>query len=137
MVSKMLPSGEAGYGCKNRKPRYRHNPDFWLGGNHHCYGTVLNCHRDKHYGVPVKSALNHDSHFNCPVSHELINSHIVKGLQSKFDDPRCDQPRFRYSASRLMSSLASAAINMSVRNPVWNSVVLGMLIREHRKSPRT
>ena len=63
VVSKMLPGGEAGYGCKNRKPRYRHNPDHWLGGNHHCYGIVLNCHRDKHYGMPGKSTLNHVRNF--------------------------------------------------------------------------
>jgi hypothetical protein len=58
MVSQMLPGGEAGYGCKNREPRYRHNPAHWLGGNRHCYGTVLNCDRDKHYRLPGKSALN-------------------------------------------------------------------------------
>ena len=58
MVDKMLPTGEAGYGCKNRKPRCRHNPDHWLGSNHYCYGNVPDCNRDEHYGMPGKSTLN-------------------------------------------------------------------------------
>jgi hypothetical protein len=58
MVLEMLPIGQAGYGCKNRKPRYRHNPDRWLGGNHHRYDDLPDCHRGKHYGMPGKSTLN-------------------------------------------------------------------------------
>jgi hypothetical protein len=50
--------GEAAHACENFKPRYGHNPAHWLGGNHDRYGDVLNCHWEKHYGMPGKSTVN-------------------------------------------------------------------------------
>jgi hypothetical protein len=57
MVSKVLSGRKPDYAYQNLKPRYRNDPGDWLGGNHQCYGDVLNCHWEKHYGMPGKSTL--------------------------------------------------------------------------------
>lgn len=105
----MLLTGVETNGYKNCQPRNQYDRNPELGGDNGSYGTDLNCHSGKHLRIAWYYALNWES----TLVADTVGPEACAG-----------------------STLLCFISSLRSKENFLNTVVLGLLLAERRKTPR-